>query len=488
MMNNYGFKLSLIICLIIASLSCNNSDKSDNPSLIISNDIFNGSDYSDCIDLDEAVLTGNLFYVDPVNGDINNNGSSESPFSTLQEIVDNNKIETRVFKELPYNIGGEMKIKNPGAPIKGGDTIILRNGFHGKFEFQGAYNDEYINIIAEDGHSPSLSMVYLSAASKWRFRGLKISPEFASPYELNTLVHFESHGWHGPISNITIDDCTMYSVQDSSGWDIDNWNELACNGIRVYGNCMTIRNNYCKNIQYGITVRGDFVIVKNNLIENFSGDGMRGLGNDMFFEYNTVKNSYVVDENHDDGFQSWSVNDDPPRERVVLRGNVIINYEDPNQPFRGPLQGIGCFDGPYINWIVENNIVVVDHWHGISLYGAFNCRVVNNTVVDINNSSPGPSWILINAHKNGTPSEDCVIRNNIATHVTATDGVVEDHNLVIEYNDYTDLFVDFDNLNFRLTPDASAIDAGSAELAPSLDIEGNSRPKGEGYDIGAYEY
>ena len=33
-----------------------------------------------------------------------------------------------------------------------------------------------------------------------------------------------------------------------------------------------------------------------------------------------------------------------------------------------------------------------------------------------------------------------------------------------------------------------AIDAGSAESAPSIDIEGNARPCGQGYDIGAFEY
>ena len=73
------------------------------------------------------------------------------------------------------------------------------------------------------------------------------------------------------------------------------------------------------------------------------------------------------------------------------------NYEDPNQPFRGTLQGLGCFDGFYIDWVIENNLVVTDHWHGISLCGAVNCRIVNNTVVDANDVSPGPPgfWSIL---------------------------------------------------------------------------------------------
>ncbi|MCU0821618.1 MAG: hypothetical protein MUC95_03990, partial [Spirochaetes bacterium] len=205
---------------------------------------------------------------------------------------------------------------------------------------------------------------------------------------------------------------------------------------------------------------------------------------------NTVKNCYATSDNHDDGFQSWSINDDPPRERVVLRGNTIINYEDENQPFRGTLQGIGCFDGPYSDWVVENNVVITDHWHGISLYGAYYCRIVNNTVVDINNVTPGPCRIMITDHKDGRHSENCIIRNNIANSIIADPGVSEDHNYVLSTDNfpYTDIFADFFNFDCLLNPGAPVIDAGSADLAPEIDILQNARPHGDGYDVGAYEY
>src|SRR5690606_12571794 len=67
---------------------------------------------------------------------------------------------------------------------------------------------------------------------------------------------------------------------------------------------------------------------------------------------------------------------------VVIRGNVFINFTDPDREFAGSAQGIGCFDGFFEDWVIENNVVVVNHWHGITLLGARNVRVVNNTVVD----------------------------------------------------------------------------------------------------------
>ena len=155
---------------------------------------------------------------------------------------------------------------------------------------------------------------------------------------------------------------------------------------------MTIRDNRLLNVNFGISVGASDSLITGNLVENFAGDGLRGLGNHCTFEYNTVKNCYKVNANHDDGFQSWSTGPGGVGTGevvgVVLRGNTIINYDDPNQPYRGTLQGIGCFDGTFVDWVIENNVIITDHWHGITLLGARNCRVINNTVMDQNNTRP----------------------------------------------------------------------------------------------------
>lgn len=166
-----------------------------------------------------------------------------------------------------------------------------------------------------------------------------------------------------------------------------------------------------------------------------------------------------------------------------------INYTDPDQPFRGTLQGVGCFDGMFEDWVVENNVVITDHWHGISLYGALNCRVVNNTVIDINEVDPGPSWIHVVPHKDGTPSTGCVVRNNLAMSLDVPDpGNTVDHNLEIDYAWASLYFVDRDGFDLHLTADSPAIDAGSPDMAPALDRDAIPRPQGAEVDIGAYEW
>ncbi len=430
---------------------------------------------------------GHTFYLDPDHGANTQSGTLADPWGSLESVIADNMIETRVYADLPYDGTNPLVTKNAGAPVKAGDTLVLLNGHHGEFYLRGAYNEFTITVKAAAGHQPTLSRIFLSAGANWKFEGLEVSPSAAPAYETHTLFQVESHKWHGPSHQVTIENCLLYSVPDASGWDINDWNNLACSAVQVSGDCMTIRDNTAINVDFGITVSGNTALVSGNNVENFAGDGMRGLGNDLLFEYNVVKNCYDVNANHDDGFQSWSINDDPPRERVVLRGNTIINYEDPAQPFRGTLQGIGCFDGPYRDWVIENNLVITDHWHGISLYGAFNSRIVNNTVVDRNAVSPGPPWIMINPHKDGTPSQGCLIRNNIAATLTATGDTVEDHNHLLLPSD--DLFENPAILNYHLRHDATAvIDQGSSDLAPNIDLDGAARPSGAGVDIGCYEF
>ena len=33
------------------------------------------------------------------------------------------------------------------------------------------------------------------------------------------------------------------------------------------------------------------------------------------------------------------------------------------------MHGIGCFDGMFVDWVVENNVIITDHWHGITFAG-----------------------------------------------------------------------------------------------------------------------
>ncbi len=431
------------------------------------------------------------FYVDPVHGAMDNDGSRDAPWRTLQEVIEANLIESQEWSSLPYAEGATLVPKNPGAPVRAGDRLWLRSGDHGALVIQSYYNAAPIIIQGEPGASARLSSALIRSSSHWHLVNLDISLAYATDYEKKTLLAIENHNWRGPVHDIRVEDCRIASVADISPWTADDWNNLAGNGIRVDGANNFIANNHIKNVNFGISVSGPNAQIIGNTIENFSGDGLRGLGDHGLFEGNLVKNCYKTNDNHDDGFQSWSVGPDGVGSGevhgIILRGNTIINYEDPDQPMRCTLQGIGCFDGTFVDWVIENNVIMVDHWHGITLMGARNSRIVNNTVVDLNQERPGPPWVRIANHKDGTPAQGCLVRNNLVTAINVEgDGVTVDHNLIV--TDLAAHFVDPLAFDLRLLPTSTAIDAGAAEEAPSLDHAGVPRPQGLAVDVGAFEW
>ncbi|MCP4711916.1 MAG: BACON domain-containing protein, partial [Planctomycetes bacterium] len=134
-----------------------------------------------------------------------------------------------------------------------------------------------------------------------------------------------------------------------------------------------------------------------------------------------------------------------------------------------------------------------------------NIKIINNTLY--NNGAGGWGGGIAVDNPN---IQDVVIRNNIVSQNITFQMEVEpdvsmsnltvDHNLIHGYRGYGDeikgtdfvegdpLFVNASSADFHLKENSPAIDTGSSTNAPSDDYDGNSRPRGSGYDIGAYEY
>lgn len=431
------------------------------------------------------------FYVDPVHGNDTNDGSKNEPWRTLQHVFDDGLVESREWESLPYEKGKQFVKKNSGAPVRAGDTIWLLSGDYGDLVIQDFYNQDFITLAAYKEHDPRFRSVRLRSGSHWILKGLHVSGDYRSGQKPKAMIVVESHGFRGPVRDVRVERCVLKSAEDTSGWSAEDWNQRSCDGISAGGSRITLRANCLKNVNFGIDVTASDSLIERNTVKNFAGDGLRGLGNHCVFQYNRVQNCYDVNANHDDGFQSWGRGPDGKVGKgevkgVVLRGNIIINYEDPEQPHRGSLQGIGCFDGIYTDWVIENNVVIVDHWHGITLVGAIGCRIANNTVIDPNKKRPGPPWVRIGDTK-GTASRNCVVINNLTSslQIARNSTRVKDHNMIIE--DPESLFVNPAKQDLRLKRGSPAIDAGRRELAPEKDRVGIPRPQGEAVDLGAYE-
>lgn len=430
------------------------------------------------------------FYIDPLNGDnITGNGSLSAPWQTLEYVINTNLIETHSYM-TPYDASNpQILTKNLGAPVHEGDTLILFSGLHGKIYIENYINSDFITIKGADGHTPVIEKCHLRGAKNWRIENVTFSGEPFGRYHKERLIFLESHDWQGPVADIILRGNHIYS--SLSPWtSAAEWVQNVSDGIYIAGDNIVLDGNRLDNTGFSVTLLGNHNHALNNTITNFSGDGIRILGSSNIVEANTIKNCYKVDDNHDDGIQSFTSGGLVVDSNQVIK-NIILNYEDPSQPLLGDLQGIGCFDGPFNGWIVENNVISVNHWHGISMYGANNCNIQNNTVIDPNLADDvGPSWILID-DDGIIGAMDCSVKNNIVNTLSinaSSDTEVGSNLLLNTIDGYANNFMDYAGYDFNLVSTSPAIDQGDNTCAPLTDIAGTDRPQGVASDIGAYEY
>ncbi|WP_172676959.1 right-handed parallel beta-helix repeat-containing protein [Aestuariivita boseongensis] len=317
---------------------------------------------------------------------------------------------------VPAEPGKAQALIDSGKLV-GGDQLVLAPGRHGRIIIDRIKFDQPVLVTGAKDAPPEVDQLIVNDSSGWRFEGLTIEP--GAEGDANVALVQIRRG-----KDIQLDRLIVLSSPDSSNWTARDWRDEAHNGIEVSGEDIRITNSSIRNVRHGIASTANGAWIEGNSIELFSGDGIRGLGDHSSYIGNTIETCVKVDDNHDDGFQSWSRNalglpGKGAVRNVRLENNVIRNG---NHPFKCHLQGIGLFDGFYEDWIIRGNTVFVDHWHGITVMGARRVSILDNTVVDSRSGKPGAPWIAITSHKDGQRSEDSTIQGNIMQPWSGTAG------------------------------------------------------------------
>jgi hypothetical protein len=418
-----------------------------------------------------SFLSAKDYYLDPENGSLTNDGSASAPWPSLQAVM------------------------SSSTTFVGGDVLHLLSGYHGDVLVRNRAATAMITVRAADGENPTLRRLQVQNSSYWTFEGLEISPEAAGVVDQGAIVRFENG-----CSNLVLRECFVYNIKDASG--ITDGAELTAKlgrGLSINASGSLIENNHLKNLNYAIETSSSAqnIILRNNLIEEVLGDGIRILSANSIVEGNTIQDFYGVDRHHDDGIQAWSVDSNGTAGEGVLKGliirnNKIIDRTKPDERFEIPygVQGIGFFDGFFEDCVFENNLIVTDMWHGLSLYGAINCRIVNNTVVTSPFRPLGTTpWIGVYDHKTRGPSTGNLVVNNLASDLKfgSAMGTARANIVSTAFDTH---FVDYENYDFHLSPTSQAIDRGvvleDEDQRVTEDLEGH--PRDAKPDLGAYEF
>jgi hypothetical protein len=374
--------------------------------------------------------------------------------------------------------------------VKGGDRVYLLDGYHGAMVVTGQQYTTPVLITAMPGQVAQVDGITVRSSKNIVFQGLKV---WASSNTNGLIAEVRSYP---DTSDLTFSNLDVRAVVTSTNyrqWTVTDWNTYQRSGFLIDGTRQTVARNRVTGVYNGILMMGTDALMEENIIDGFAGDAMRALGDNSIVRRNKVQNCHQINASHTDGFQTWSSGPGGigtgTLRNLTIEDNKIFEFVGTRSPIACKLQGLSMFDGMYDGFVIRNNLIATTAYHGITMGGALNSTIVNNTVIHAQGLAGSYPWIRVSNHKNGTPSQNVVVANNLVTSnkvvSNAARNISETNNIVV-----TNASAEFNsvgNRDFTRRGGAKAIDAGALAKAPATDIAGNPRPKGKAPDAGAYE-
>lgn len=423
------------------------------------------------------IIAQNNYYVCPTGNDSNTGLSPVTAWESIQHAADVLLPGDSVF--IKSGIYHEIVIPaNSGTPdnyityiVYPGDTAIIDGSqfancylqFADRAIFDIKDGVSYINVIG--------LYVKNSNATGITARRGATHVNFINNSVVNTQASGISAGYGLPLGRGTninatgnfLDSCALFTREVISFRSVDTFeisNNVVINspqlGIDAKSGCSNglIFNNFVTDAWPGIYIDAGFIDPAYGSQHN-----IHVFNNKM---YNSRIGIAVSSENGNLGEDIWIYNNiiyDSPDFTLSRDGIDVAFWE----------QG-----GPLKNIYIINNTIYGKKRRGIyiSSYMVANIIIRNNIC-----SQNAMGQIVVNP-------------DPIATNIIAENNLIDGYSPFLGQNTVfgNPEFIDAASGNFRLLPHSPAINSGSPIDAPHFDYDYISRPQGQGFDIGAFEY
>ncbi len=402
---------------------------------------------------------GHTYYVSTGGAD-GNDGSSAHPWRTIQfgaaQLApgDTLLIEPGVYHEIhgiTVNHGGTAL-----APVTfkadGAGVIIDKSG-----SSRDAFYITYADYVVVDG---------LTIRDATR-AGVRIDNSNHVTVRNSTFANNQTWGLFTDFSDYTtVEDSESYGAVDQHGIYISNSSDYPT--IR--------RNRLHDNAGCGLHMNGDismggdgiisFGVVEDNIIYNNGAKGGSGINMDGVTD--TIVRDNLFYNNHASGISAYQIDGGSGSKRDKIYNNTILMPSDGrwNINIPEPDNTLPAY-GNTANQVFNNILYNAHSWHG----------VINIGPSDLAGFSSDYNVLMDRLSADGN---DTVI--SLATWQAMG---YDQHSLL---STPAQLFENLAANDYHLSSTSPAIDKGASLSDVPTDLEGQPRPSGAAYDVGAYEY
>ena len=345
------------------------------------------------------------------------------------------------MSDLIINVSTQDELYAALDKATGGETIVLSPGDYGRIELStgrtggvdAVYGSE-VKIISADGENPaSLSGLHLFGATNLTFENIKFdytsyeaAPVYSYPFEI-------THSENIAIRNSIFDGDLAYGF----GTEADG--KGTGKGLQVAGvdNFVLEGNEFYNWHRAAVFFSSDNLTILDNEVYGIRSDG---------FDFNVIHSALIEGNyfhdfdaapetgDHGDMIQFWTNGDATATTDIVIRGNILdVGDGDGTQSIfmrNGMVdRGVAGEEMFYQNILIEENLILNNSSHGITVGETNGLIIRNNTVLDADTSLSSS----VNTPKiNLAPlSTNVTVEANVTAAIT---GYVDQHDWVVSNN------------------------------------------------------